>query len=61
MKQMKQRRDTMPVAAMRVALKRAPKYNYTPSASATWSAKVDRMHDNQVIAIYYRMLRGGEL
>lgn len=51
----------MPIAAMRAALKRAPKYNYTPSASATWSAKVDRMHDNQVIAVYYRMLKGGEL
>lgn len=51
----------MSIANMRSLLKKAPKYNYTPSASATWSAKVDRMHDNQVIAIYYRMLRGGEL
>mgnify|MGYP003323410062 CR=1 FL=1 len=46
---------------MRVLLKRAPKYNYTPAASATWAAKVDRMHDNQVMAVYFRMLRGGEL
>lgn len=22
-----------------------------------WVAKVDRMHDNQVIAVYYRMVR----
>ena len=51
----------MSVSNMREALKRAPKYNHTPSSSATWSAKVDRMHDNQVIAVYYRMLRGGEL
>ena len=51
----------MPVAAMRAALKRAPKYNYTLAASATWAVKVDRMCDNQVVAIYYRMLRGGEL
>lgn len=51
----------MSIATMRAALKKAPKYNHTPSASATWSAKVDRMHDNQVIAVYHRMLRGGEL
>ena len=51
----------MSVAAMRDALKKAPKYNHTPSARATWTTKVDRMHDNQVIAVYYRMLRGGEL
>lgn len=51
----------MPVAVMRETLKRAPKYNHTPAASATWSAKVDNMRDNQVIAVYYRMLRGGEL
>ena len=51
----------MSVQQMRAALKKARKYNYTPSASATWSAKVDRMHDNQVIAIYHRMLRGSEL
>lgn len=51
----------MPVTNMREALKRAPKYNHTPAARATWIAKVDRMHDNQIIAVYYRMLRGGEL
>lgn len=61
MKWVTQRRGMMSVAAMRAALKRAPKYNYTPSASATWSAKVDRMHDNQVMAVYFRMLKGGEL
>ena len=51
----------MPVAAMREALKRAPKYNHTPAARTTWTEKVNRMCDKQVIAIYYRMLRGGEL
>lgn len=51
----------MSVAIMRDALKRAPKYNHTTQASMTWSAKVDRMRDNQIIAVYYRMLRGGEL
>lgn len=51
----------MSISAMRIQLKEAPKYNNTPQARATWSAKVDRMHDNQVMAVYYRMLRGGEL
>lgn len=51
----------MSIISMREALKKAPKYNYTSAASATWSAKVDCMHDNQVIAVYHRMLRGGEL
>lgn len=51
----------MSVANMREALKRAPKYNYTYAASVTWSAKVDRMSDNQVMAIYFRMSKGGEL
>lgn len=51
----------MSVQSMRDALKRAPKYNHTSLAHTTWSAKVDKMSDNQVIAIYYRMLRGGEL
>ncbi len=51
----------MGILDMRAALKKAPKYNYSPNASATWAQKVDRMHDKQVIAVYYRMLRGGEL
>lgn len=51
----------MSVANMRAALKNAPKYNYTASARLTWEAKVDRMSDKQVIAIYFRMSRGGEL
>ena len=51
----------MTVAAMRATLKKAPKYNYTYAASVTWAAKVDRMSDNQVIAIYFRMSKGGEL
>lgn len=51
----------MSVANMRAALKQAPKYNYSASARSTWSAKVDRMSDKQVIAVYFKMLRGGEL
>ena len=46
---------------MREMIKRAPKYNHTPQARATWEAKVDSMSDKQVIAIYFRMLRSGEL
>lgn len=51
----------MSVLQMREALKNAKKYNYNLQARATWTAKVDRMHDRQVMAVYYRMLRGGEL
>lgn len=45
------------IAQMRETLKKAPKYKGT----LAWICKVDRMSDKQVIAIYYRMLRGGEL
>lgn len=51
----------MSVTQMRETLKKAPKYNHTESARTTWATKVDGMHDKQVIAIYHRMLRGGEL
>ena len=51
----------MSVSKMREALKSAPKYNHTSAARETWSAKVDKMHDNQVMAVYFRMKRGGEL
>lgn len=51
----------MSVAAMRIALKKAPRYNYTSSASATWAAKVDKMPEKQVIAIYHRLNNKGEL
>lgn len=52
---------TMNTNDMRDALKKAPKYNHTSKARDTWSTKVDRMSDKQVMAIYFRMLRGGEL
>lgn len=51
----------MSISTMREVLKKAPKYNHTPKASTTWGQKVDRMSDAQVIAIYNRMSRGGEL
>lgn len=51
----------MSVVQMREALKRAPKYNHTHAAKITWAYKVDQMTDRQVIAIYHRMLKGGEL
>lgn len=47
----------MAVCEMRDALKRAPKYQ----GARTWIEKVGAMHDNQVIAVYFRMLRAGEL
>ena len=47
----------MSVYEMRDALKRAPKYR----GARTWIAKVEAMHDKQVIAVYFRMLRAGEL
>ena len=47
----------MSVAAMREALRNAPKYKH----AFKWIEKVNNMHDDQVIAVYYRMLRGHEL
>lgn len=46
---------------MREALKNVPKYTQTPIARSTWGAKVDRMSDNQVIAVYFRFARDGLL
>ena len=51
----------MQVYEMRRVLKRAPRYTSTPQAASTWCNKVDRMSDNQVIAVFFRMKRGGEL
>lgn len=51
----------MSIAQMRDTLKNAPKYNHTPQARTTWAARVDSMPDKQVMAIYFRMLKGGEL
>lgn len=51
----------MSIVQMRSILKKVPKYNYTEKARFTWATKVDRMSDKQVMAIYLRMLRGGEL
>ena len=47
----------MSVAYMREELKNAPKYK----RAQTWLEKVDKMHDNQVMAVYFRMKRSGEL
>jgi hypothetical protein len=47
----------MSVNAMRNALKNQTKYRY----SEKWCAKVDRMRDEQVIAVYMRMKAAGEI
>ena len=47
----------MPIVQMRVILKTRTKYK----DSYTWINKVNAMSDKQVMAVYYRMLRGGEL
>ena len=47
----------MPVSTMRDILCRAPKYR----GAKTWVDKVCAMSDRQVIAVYFRMLRAGEL
>ena len=47
----------MSVVQMREALKKSTKYKN----SYKWINKVNAMTDNQVIAVYFRMLRGGEL
>lgn len=47
----------MLVKDMRTALKNAPKYGH----SMKWHDKVDKMKDNQVIAVYCRMKEAGDL
>lgn len=47
----------MSVDQMRVILKKCTKYKN----SFKWINKVNAMHDNQVIAVYFRMSRAGEL
>lgn len=47
----------MSVETMREALKQAPKYH----GAQRWIERVDNMHAQQVIAVYYRMLNAGEL
>ena len=47
----------MRVVEMRWLLKNNTKYRN----SQKWATKVDRMSDNQVIAVYMRMVRAGEI
>ena len=47
----------MRVVEMRRLLKNNTKYRN----SQKWATKVDRMSDNQVIAVYMRMVRAGEI
>ena len=47
----------MTVGEMRIAIKNAPKYK----DSDTWKYKVDNMHDNQVMAVYFRLKKAGEI
>lgn len=47
----------MSVEQMRAVLKTRTKYKN----SYRWINKVNAMSDNQVIAVYFRMSRGGEL
>ena len=47
----------MPVEQMRTILKTRTKY----ANSYKWINKVNAMADNQVMAVYFRMLRAGEL
>lgn len=47
----------MSVEQMRVILKERTKYR----GSYKWINKVNDMSNSQVIAVYYRMLRAGEL
>lgn len=47
----------MSVIQMREILKKRTKYKN----SYRWINKVNAMSDNQVMAVYFRMLRGGEL
>lgn len=47
----------MSVEQMRGALKLRTKYKNSPN----WNRKVNSMSDNQVKAVYFRMLQAGEL
>ena len=47
----------MSVNSMRAILKTRTKYKN----SYRWINRVNKMPDNQVIAVYYRMLRTGEI
>lgn len=47
----------MSIASMRSILKTKTKYKN----SYKWINKVNKMPDNQIIAVYYRMLRAGEI
>jgi hypothetical protein len=47
----------MDVVQMRVILKKRTKYKN----SYKWIRKVNAMSDNQVMAVYFRMSRAGEL
>lgn len=47
----------MTVDSMRAALKKRTKYKN----SWKWINRVNAMHDDQVIAVYFRMKRAGEL
>lgn len=47
----------MSVVQMRIILKEDTKYKN----SYKWINKVNAMSDKQVVAVYFRMLRGGEL
>ena len=47
----------MPVVQMREILKKCTKY----ANSYKWINKVNAMSDKQVMAVYFKMLRGGEL
>jgi hypothetical protein len=47
----------MTVVQMRTILKERTKY----ANSYKWINKVNAMSDKQVMAVYFRMLRGGEL
>lgn len=49
--------NDMDAAQMRIALKERTKY----ANSYKWHKKVNAMSDRQVMAVYFKMVRGGEL
>ena len=52
-----ERNTNMSIEQMRYALKNNTKYR----GSYKWINRVNVMHDNQVFAVYMRMLRAGEI
>lgn len=51
----------MTIYDMKYCIKKAPKYTSSTQARNTWHSKVDKMTDQQIIAVYFRLKRAKEI